>query len=92
MNGYRRIVGENLTNCGGVTCDGLPSRPGEVEILLAASCYRNRDKLRQLWASWLQGFTLHNGCARALYMIIVLSYLISIQYNLNLNSAQKVQV
>ena len=26
----------------------LTSRPGEVEILLAASCYRNRDKLRQL--------------------------------------------
>ena len=21
----------NLTNCGGVTCDGLASRPGEVE-------------------------------------------------------------
>ena len=41
----------NLTNCGEVTCDGLASRPGEVEILLAASCYRNRDKLRQLWAS-----------------------------------------
>ena len=39
---------ENLTNCGEVTCDGLASRPGEVEILLAASCYRNRDKLRQL--------------------------------------------
>ena len=38
----------NLTNCGEVTCDGLASRPGEVEILLAASCYRNRDKLRQL--------------------------------------------
>ena len=38
----------NLTNCGGVTCDGLASRPGEVEILLAASCYRNRDKHRQL--------------------------------------------
>ena len=36
----------NLTNCGGVTCDGLASRPGEVEILLAASCYRNRDKFR----------------------------------------------
>ena len=36
----------NLTNFGEVTCDGLPSRPGEVEILLAASCYRNRDKLR----------------------------------------------
>ena len=38
----------NLTNCWGVTCDGLASRPGVVEILLAASCYRNRDKLRQL--------------------------------------------
>ena len=36
----------NLTNCGGVTCDGLASRPGGVEIFLAASCYRNRDKLR----------------------------------------------
>ena len=38
----------NLTNCGGVTCDGLASRPGGVEILLATSCYRNRDKLQQL--------------------------------------------
>ena len=37
-----------LTNCGEVTCDGLASRPGKVEILLAASCYRNREKLRQL--------------------------------------------
>ena len=33
----------NLTNCGVVTCDGLTSRPGGVVILLAASCYRNRD-------------------------------------------------
>ena len=41
----------NLTNCWGVTCDGLASRPRGVEILLAASCYKNRDKLRQLWAS-----------------------------------------
>ena len=32
----------NLTNCGEVNCDGLASRPGGVEILLAASCYRNR--------------------------------------------------
>ena len=32
----RSIVGENLTNCGGVTCHGLASRPWEVEILLAA--------------------------------------------------------
>ena len=38
----------NLTNCREVTCDGLASRPGEVEILLVASCYRNRDKLRQV--------------------------------------------
>ena len=51
INGYRQIVGVNLTNCGEVTCDGLASRPGEVQILLAASCYRIRDKLRQLWAS-----------------------------------------
>ena len=32
--------------CWGVTCDGLASRPGGVEILLAASCYGNRDKLQ----------------------------------------------
>jgi len=32
----------NLTNCGGMTCDELASRPARVEILLAASCYRNR--------------------------------------------------
>ena len=38
----------NLTNCREVTCDGQASLPGEVEILLAASCYRKRDKLRQL--------------------------------------------
>ena len=48
---YQRVLANcwgNLTNCGEVTCDGPASRPGEVEILLAASCYRNRDKLRQL--------------------------------------------
>ena len=33
----------NPTNCGGVTCDGLASRPGGVEILLAASCHRIRE-------------------------------------------------
>ena len=38
----------NLKKLRGVTCDGLASRPGGVEILLAASCYRNRDKLWQL--------------------------------------------
>ena len=38
----------SLTNCRGVTGDGLASRPGRVETLLAASCYRNGDKLRLL--------------------------------------------
>ena len=38
----------NLTNCRGVTCDGLASYAGGVEILLAASCYRNWAKLWQL--------------------------------------------
>ena len=41
----------------GVTCGGLASRPGGVEILLAASCYGNRDKLRPDEPLWLQGFT-----------------------------------
>ena len=41
INGYQQLLGENLTNCGEVTCNGLASHPGEV--LLAASCYRNRD-------------------------------------------------
>ena len=45
ISGYRQIVGETSQNCGGVTCDGLASHPGEVEILPAASCYRNPDKL-----------------------------------------------
>ena len=38
----------NLTNCGEATCDGLASRQGEVEILLAASYFRNQDKPWQL--------------------------------------------
>ena len=48
---YKRVPANcwgNLTSCGEVTCDGQASRPGEVQILLAASCYRNRDKHRQL--------------------------------------------
>ena len=48
INGSQQIVGENLTNCREVTCDGPASHPGEIKILLAASCYRNRDKLQQL--------------------------------------------
>ena len=52
INGYRQIVRGNQANkLRGVTCDGLASCPWEVEILQVASCYRNRDKLRQLWAS-----------------------------------------
>ena len=44
----RQFVQRNLTNCGGVTCGVLSSPPGEVEILVAASCYTNWDKVRQL--------------------------------------------
>ena len=51
INWYPQIVGENRTNCGEVTSNGLASCPEEGEILLAASWYRNWDKLRQLWAS-----------------------------------------
>ena len=40
----------NLTKCWGTTCDGLASHPGEIEILLFTSCYRNWDKHWQLWA------------------------------------------
>ena len=32
-----------LTKCWEVTSDGIASHPGEVAILLVASCYRNRD-------------------------------------------------
>ena len=38
----------SLRNCWGVTCDGLASCLGGVEILLAASWYRNEDKLGPL--------------------------------------------
>ena len=47
---YKWVPGNcqgNLTKCWGVTCDGLAYHPGGVAILLVASCYRNRDKLRQ---------------------------------------------
>ena len=48
------------SNCWGVTCDGLASRPGEVEILLAASCYGNRDRLRPDEPVGSKGFTHRN--------------------------------
>ena len=49
-------------SCVGVTCDGLASRLGEVEILLDASCHRNRDKLGQLWASLGSKASLYDWC------------------------------
>ena len=57
----------NLTNCGEVTCDGLASRPGGVEILLAASCYRNRDKLCQYEPVWL--IRLHQPARWATWLV-----------------------
>ena len=48
---------------GELTCDGLASRPGEVEILLAASWYRNRDKHR---------VSLGSKASHFLYMIIII--------------------
>ena len=57
----------NLTNCGEVTCDGLASHPGDVEILLAPSCYRNQDKLRQLRASSSENlFNIEHFCDKIL--------------------------
>ena len=41
-----RRGGQESRPGGRVGGDGLASRPGEEEILLAASCYKNRDKLR----------------------------------------------
>ena len=42
LNSHGASLHPGVTNCQGMTCDGLASRPGGVEILLAASCYRNR--------------------------------------------------
>ena len=62
----------NLTNRGGVTCDGLAYRPGGVEILLPASCYRNCEKLRQL--------SISHGCKASLLLLLLLLLL---QYRLS---------
>ena len=43
----------NLTECWGVTYDGLASHPGGAERLVAASYYGNRDKFWQSWATRL---------------------------------------
>ena len=48
--GTGKLLGKPDKIAGGVTCDGLAPCAGEVEILPAASCYRNRYKLWQLWA------------------------------------------
>ena len=37
------LLGDNLTKCWEVTCDGLVSHPGGVEILLVASYYRTQN-------------------------------------------------
>ena len=50
----------NLTKCWRVSCDGLASHPGGVAIFLVASCYRNRDKLRQSLATRLVRLNLIN--------------------------------
>ena len=42
-------------------------RPGGVEILLAASCYRNRDKLRQYEPVWL--IRLHQPARWATWLV-----------------------
>ena len=52
----------------GVTCNGQASHPGGVEILLAASCYGNWDRLRPDEPVWLQGFT-HNVYCIELYVL-----------------------
>ena len=49
---------ENLTNCRGVTCDGLASHPVGVEILLALHAMKAGFKAPAAYESvWLQGFT-----------------------------------
>ena len=50
--GTANLLGEPNKYWPGVTCNGLASRPGGVEILLATSCYRNGDKLQQLRFSY----------------------------------------
>ena len=64
----------NLTNCWGMTCDGLASCPGGVEILLAASCYRNQG-----WAPAAMGFIfLHQAVLN--YQNINFSWLHSLTF------------
>ena len=51
-NKYQRENAGSRVTC--TYCDGLASLPRRIAILLSAShCYRNRDKLRQLWATRL---------------------------------------
>ena len=54
-----------LTNCGGVTCDGLATRLRGVEILLAASCYRAMSQSPSFWEIFLVILMLHS-CYRAM--------------------------
>ena len=47
--GPGKLLGDNLTKCWEVTCDGLVSHPGGVEIFLVASYYRNRRYPTQIF-------------------------------------------
>ena len=60
--GTGELLGNKLqiTNYWGVTCDGLTSRRGGVEILIAASCFGKRDKLRPDESVGSKGFTFNN--------------------------------
>ena len=41
--GNSKLLGDNVTKCWQVTCDGLVSHPGGEEIFLVASYGRNRN-------------------------------------------------
>ena len=58
-------TGDNVKYMLGVICDGLASNPGGEAILLVASCYRNRDKLRQCRPVWPEcGFNYNRNGKR----------------------------
>ena len=75
------LLGKPNKLWGLVTCDGLASRPGGVEILLAASCYGNRDKLLQYEPVWLIRLHYTLGCKISLKLVQrALSYLCQCLY------------
>ena len=57
----------NLTECWGVTCDGLASHPGGEAIPLTASCYRNWTWApAAIWQLGLKGLTYY-FCLKSLF-------------------------